>query len=88
MSFLYDAVLPGSGLLKGPGHEHGARHLRKSRSQPGLLTSLVQLVKNPARTIYDFAGSSPKDHVSETDTERKQVLYLRMKHVTAPLPYQ
>jgi hypothetical protein len=87
-----DAALPGSVnlLLEGgsTNAKDGKRALRRSRSHAGLLTSLVQRIKDPARNMSNTAGSaapSPNKTAPAADQERKQVLYLRMRNVRPEL---
>jgi TAG lipase/steryl ester hydrolase/phospholipase A2/LPA acyltransferase len=90
MSFLHDSVLPGANRFHKDRNNDSVttpatRRLRKSQSHGGLLSPLVQLVRNPVTSIGDILGSLREGGVSgEEDGEtrdRKQILYLRMKEV-------
>ncbi|KAF2476593.1 patatin-domain-containing protein [Lindgomyces ingoldianus] len=86
MSFLCDTILPGGTRLHlgGEAEKYGPKALRKSQSHGGLLAPLVQLVRDPVRTIGSAVGSLsdvPESTVaSEAELDHKQVLYLRMRN--------
>jgi TAG lipase/steryl ester hydrolase/phospholipase A2/LPA acyltransferase len=91
MSFLSETVLTGSTRLYVGGADttskDGRRTLRKSQSHGGLLTPLVQLIRDPIGTIGGavdtFSTVSEIDISNGPVIDRRQVLYLRMRNVSA-----
>jgi TAG lipase/steryl ester hydrolase/phospholipase A2/LPA acyltransferase len=92
MSFLSETVLAGSTRLHIAGgadtaSKDGRRTLRKDQSHGGLFTPLIQLVRDPVGTIGGAVGSlstvSEIDLPDESAIDRRQVLYLRMRNVSA-----
>lgn len=90
MSFLSDTVLPGSTRLYierggvAVGRE-GRRTLRKSQSHAGLLSPLVQLIRDPVRTIGGVphtVDDAVKQSPAHPKADRQQLLYLRMRNVS------
>ncbi|KAF2797019.1 patatin-domain-containing protein [Melanomma pulvis-pyrius CBS 109.77] len=89
MSFLSETVLTGSTRLyvAGKGEvasKGGSRNPRKNQSNGGLLTPLIQLVRDPVGTIGDavdsFHSVLETKTTPETPIDRTQVLYLRMRN--------
>ncbi|CAN9253732.1 unnamed protein product [Alternaria alternata] len=82
MSLLSDTIFTGgSTRLHVRGGQNGHKAIRKSKSHGGFLGPLVQLARNPLRTLGEPADD---DHVPETtagaaEANRRQVLYLHMK---------
>jgi hypothetical protein len=86
MSLLSDALLAGTNArlhLKTDPHKPA----RKSQGHD-FLTPLAKLVRDPVHTLGN-AIASPCDttlhHVAEEVTNHKQILYLRLKNVGAPI---
>ena len=87
MSFLQDAIRPGTGSLHHGLEEVASpiRRLRKSQSSYGsLLTPLTRLVRDPTGSIGGLiSGLQPEkeEHgaAEELPVSRKEILYLRMK---------
>jgi TAG lipase/steryl ester hydrolase/phospholipase A2/LPA acyltransferase len=92
MSFLSETVLAGSTRLYIAGgvdaaSKDGQGTLRKNQSHGGLFTPLIQLVRDPVGTIGGAVGSlstvSEIDIPDDPAIDRRQVLYLRMRNVSA-----
>ncbi|PSN63193.1 patatin-domain-containing protein [Corynespora cassiicola Philippines] len=85
MSFLSDTVLPGSTRLhvEGPGKEDRGKP-RRRQSHAQLFTPLIQLVKDPVRTIGGAVHSlnleSDGHDFCAGSAHRKQILYARMRN--------
>lgn len=77
MSFLWDTNLLIEGSIAG---QNGRRIPRKSRSHAALLSSFVQLLSEPGRSIIPSLYSN--ETAVESEVERKQVLYLRLRNVS------
>jgi TAG lipase/steryl ester hydrolase/phospholipase A2/LPA acyltransferase len=82
MSFLSDALFSGGSTRL----HAGRKAIRKTKSHGGLLTPFAQLVKGPLEVLNNAVTSD--ESVSSEDTigataDRKQILYLRMKDVSA-----
>ena len=92
MSFLSETVLAGSTRLHIAGGADAAskdsrRTLKNNQSHGGLFTPLIQLVRDPVGTIGGAVGSlstvSEIDIPDDPAIDRRQVLYLRMRNVSA-----
>lgn len=91
MSFLHDAVLPGTARFYNGGSNDAvkspARRLRKSQSHGGFLSPLVHLVRNPVSSLGDALGGLREEYARTTAEtaeveDRKKILYFRMKEVS------
>jgi TAG lipase/steryl ester hydrolase/phospholipase A2/LPA acyltransferase len=92
MSFLSDTLLPGSSRLHiiGSGaSRNGQTALRKSKSHAGLLSPLVQLIRDPLNTIGNAVGgveySNRLNSLPEAEVDQREVFKLRLRNVSRPL---
>lgn len=90
MSFIFDAVRPGTNFLHPDRYSVASqqqRRLRKSRTYGDLLSPIARVVRDPVGSLgeiletFTFEESPSKRRKSEDGESRRQVLYLRMKEV-------
>ncbi|KAH8723976.1 acyl transferase/acyl hydrolase/lysophospholipase [Phaeosphaeriaceae sp. PMI808] len=93
-SFLTDSIFSGGSTRLHSdgtgGAQNGHKVIRKSKSHGGLLSPLVQLVRDPVGTLSNAVSSNlrnvpetgtvTKTETLGTDAHRKQILYLRMNN--------
>jgi TAG lipase/steryl ester hydrolase/phospholipase A2/LPA acyltransferase len=87
MSFLSDTLLAGSNArLHVKGDDHNTHKATPKSQSHGFLTPLAKLVRDPVHTLGNAIGShndAPFQPVAEEVTNHKQILYLRLKNVSA-----
>jgi len=90
MSFIFDAVRPGTSSLhrdRDSVINPHQRRLRKARTYGDLLSSFTRIVRDPVGSLGEvleglsLEGSPNKRRRSEDGESHRQALYLRMKEV-------